>query len=291
MSRFIFCVGLIAVGLFAEQAHAQLGRARRIANNNDNTTTRQSDRRGARSPRNAANSANAPQPNINTRNSFAAPVTTNNAASGNTSYNPANGGGFQSQGTARSGQVLSGPTITNSPSSGPQLAEPVVGRGNPVTTFGPQAQSVMKVPATASGVVGTTSGVPAVVGSPATSARGLEENVIPLPGNSVTIITNPAATRGPVKFTINGEAMTLQAGEQITLDSKPAYVIEFTRGGGQGKTRYTLAAGTSYNFKVAATGWDLGSAPTDDVAPAAPRGSAGSDTGIASHASVAASSQ
>jgi len=252
MSRIIFCVGLIAFGLIAEQAHAQLGRARRNANSNDNNTTRQSDGRGFRSSRNATTPLNAPQPNFNTRNSIAGPVPANNTANGNPIFsNPATGATLQPQGTVRSGQVLSGPTINN----GPQLAGPVLGSGNMGPPVGTQAQSVMKVPA--------------VGGSP-TTPRGLEENVIPLHGNAATIIANPAATRGPVKFTINGEAVTLQAGSEITLDSNPSYVIEFTRGGGLGKTRYTLTAGTNYNFTVAASGWDLGSAPADDVAPAAP---------------------
>ncbi len=85
------------------------------------------------------------------------------------------------------------------------------------------------------------------------------ENTIPFQGSSTTI-TNPAATRGPVKFTVDGTAVTLQPGMEITYDSKATYVIEFTRGGGQGKTRYTLAAGTNYNFSVSAAGWELMSA-------------------------------
>lgn len=85
------------------------------------------------------------------------------------------------------------------------------------------------------------------------------ENAIPFQGGSVTI-TNPAATRGPVKFTVDGTAVTLQPGIEITYDTKATYLIEFTRGGGQGKTRYTLAAGTNYNFSVSAAGWELMSA-------------------------------
>jgi hypothetical protein len=69
-------------------------------------------------------------------------------------------------------------------------------------------------------------------------------------------VVNPAENRATLKYTLNGGAVRLlQAGYSVQINQ--ASVIEFDRGGGAGRTRYSLTDGT-YKFKPTNGGyWGL----------------------------------
>jgi hypothetical protein len=69
-------------------------------------------------------------------------------------------------------------------------------------------------------------------------------------------VVNPAENRATLKYTLNGGTVqSLQAGYSVQINQ--ASVIEFDRGGGMGRTRYSLTDGT-YKFKPTNGGyWGL----------------------------------
>lgn len=290
---------------------------------------------GSMSARNAAAASGlAPKPNYNAPNPFAKPAIANqtakgnmavrnpstgqtqvfvpqNTASGKTIYkSPQTGQTFNSQGTAKGGQVMRGsngtqiyipPANTSSntakganmqrfnegkalyeklhaqgrlPSQTqvkpqPQFQQPAIPTfdlgtfSEPTFDSGSSASNAIVLPQTYVPAPTTTiQAAPTFVETPDFAASADSENMIPFQGGSVTI-TNPAETRGAVKFSVDGAPVTLKQGMELRYDSQPSYVIEFTRGGGQGKARYTLSAGTDYNFSVSSSGWELTAAAAE----------------------------
>jgi hypothetical protein len=68
-------------------------------------------------------------------------------------------------------------------------------------------------------------------------------------------LVNPAKNQVTLKYTLNGGAVqSLQAGYSAQINQSS--VIEFDRGGGAGRTRYSLTDGT-YTFKPTNGYWDL----------------------------------
>jgi hypothetical protein len=87
----------------------------------------------------------------------------------------------------------------------------------------------------------------------------------PTPAADIRLV-NPAENRVTLKYTLNGGAVhLLQAGYSVQINQMS--VIEFDRGGGAGRTRYSLTDG-SYVFKPTNGGyWGLfPETATNDVA-------------------------
>jgi hypothetical protein len=74
----------------------------------------------------------------------------------------------------------------------------------------------------------------------------------PVPAAYIQLV-NPAKNQVTLKYTLNGGAVQLlQAGESAQINQ--ASVIEFDRGGGAGRTRYSLTDGT-YKFQPTSGGY------------------------------------
>jgi hypothetical protein len=82
-----------------------------------------------------------------------------------------------------------------------------------------------------------------------------EDDSNPTPAADIRVV-NPAENRVTLKYTLNGGAVQLlQAGYSVQINQ--VSVIEFDRGGGAGRTRYSLTDGT-YKFKPTNGGyWGL----------------------------------
>lgn len=70
------------------------------------------------------------------------------------------------------------------------------------------------------------------------------------------LVVNPAETNGPVNFAIDGKPLTLASGQVQNEPGKDSVIIEFDRGIGDARARYTLKTGT-YRFSVTDKGWEL----------------------------------
>lgn len=89
----------------------------------------------------------------------------------------------------------------------------------------------------------------------------------PAPAASI-LLTNPAENRVALKYTLNGGAVQLlQAGFTVQLNR--VSVIEFDRGGGAGRARYSLTDG-AYKFTSTNGYWDLfrDTAPSNEAVAA-----------------------
>lgn len=105
---------------------------------------------------------------------------------------------------------------------------------------------------------------PAVVVSPpvvtpaeaVTSSTSLKSNVIPpYTGLGVTLRL-PAEYPGPVYVHVDRREVEIKPGTEVVLKDKPAYRVEFDRGGEFGTSSSDITEGI-YRFKVADKGWFL----------------------------------
>lgn len=73
---------------------------------------------------------------------------------------------------------------------------------------------------------------------------------------SGVILDNPASATQTVKFTVNGQSLSLPPGYFQRLAEGKTYRVVFDRGGGKGNASYALETGT-YQFWLENNGWDL----------------------------------
>lgn len=87
----------------------------------------------------------------------------------------------------------------------------------------------------------------------------------PQPPASRLVLANPATTASPISYQLDSSPFTMDAGASQELTGKPSWLIEFERGGENGRARYTLTDG-AYHFAMTERGWELYA----DTAPATP---------------------
>lgn len=92
-------------------------------------------------------------------------------------------------------------------------------------------------------------GLPVLAEDPVPDAEGA-------PMRSGTMLVNPKRSGANVRYVLNGEEYLMKPGSSQRLPSRQRWVIAFDRGGRQGGTEYTLAAGTYY-FEPTDRGWEL----------------------------------
>jgi hypothetical protein len=77
------------------------------------------------------------------------------------------------------------------------------------------------------------------------------------PGEARTIVLlNPEENANPVTFQLSGQPQMLEAGQELQFEASQAVMIEYDRGGGFGRVRYSLTGGV-YEFKLTERGWQL----------------------------------
>lgn len=92
-------------------------------------------------------------------------------------------------------------------------------------------------------------GLPVLSEDPVPDAEGA-------PMRSGTMLVNPKRTGANVRYVLNGEEYRMKPGSSQRLPAGQRWVIQFDRGGRQGATEYSLAAGTFY-FEPTDRGWEL----------------------------------
>ena len=132
---------------------------------------------------------------------------------------------------------------------------PVVYAPQPI--YVPLAQTTVPVAPTVTAAPSTPATTPITIRSNTTSAYR---------GSGVTI-RNPVATSTNVAFVVDSRSdVELKPGDEVPLNQKGSYFVEFDRGGDFGTSKQTLTEG-SYEFVVTAKGWDLQKTSTDDNSP------------------------
>ncbi len=91
-----------------------------------------------------------------------------------------------------------------------------------------------------------------------------------MPRNVEVVLTNNE--QQPVAYSLNGTRYDMPPGHGQKLTSRPAWTVEFDRGGEFGTARYTLKEAGTYSFVATERGWEL--AREDDV-PAPPAAGVG----------------
>ena len=88
------------------------------------------------------------------------------------------------------------------------------------------------------------------------TSRSQPHRPIPRDSTPVILISNPASNSATVAYAINGKQYSLEPGSQHEIVGKISWTIEFDRGNGVGRARYSLREG-NYKFSRKERQWNF----------------------------------